>query len=1169
MTLLFLEDMDVLGLSSSKDRNQKQWAGEKGVAYLEFQQQEQNDQTLVRSTASGRGLLCSVSMIQERLTTRIKRQSIAEKDVLGLIEDLQDMSLIADHGWYPRPIIPQAAIDRVKKRRPAGVAVDDILQRLVKEQIEPVYQLALKEKSAITDAAHEQDVLDNLVRNPVIGMISSGSGSSGGVLGAIGSSASFLRIRMQGRAVTPDAVVMKILWGLLTVIYAASEDAEREFYSMGVKGRQGKLDLRAFAEEVSRMYTCVEHISSISVEELPVVFYKGLNSDRSFNYAKEEMGKNRTMPLDDLVDLLEEYERHSHVEEIVESKTARLLPAAARSSSRSSGRSSTLPFLGDSSGGVGKNKLEQLKSHRSSQLQKMEVEDPAGYMLIIHAIEMAESYPGHPAAICLDCGTRGKLHVNEKCPQKKQVNFANAVEHIPSSAGSHSQSNGSGRGSSAGQPRSEQPGLFRAVPKPEANKGRGNRSYGYQNEKPAFGQRSSSSDSNSRCEFCGFAQGHESGICYYRDPRAAPPAWPGPSDRTPPELVLAYLERCAQQQVPPRIRRCTATIEQLRTAGRLTPAMWDVLSPGSRDWAQQRRQPGTPVAAAAQLSPWQVTKDPMLPGNPWNQEQTTPGPAPVTTPFPTPPGLNLQQPPAAHNVTHVAASAYSHPAGASSAAGPSSSSAFGYNFAMSAWCEDIEPVAAAATRSSTRKNSDELKRASEKPKSFLPSKLDLYPDANSNRGSRPEEGPATSAPADNGDSERLAKAYQRIQAILTAGRELDALISQLSVDLMTRAEGTPQQEQVRAAVLASMEVPGRKERRSRLAEAERYLEAAETVSPATDPASSPNGKQQPAACSAVMVNASLSSNGRVRMPLELTFQPPKIDYILQQSKRQGLDRLCCHSKRTGLTLVTPDDRAILLDGVFVDSGANVLLVTEAFCKEIGLFFRRCDQVPGVRGYGGTQDKKLVGITHPFKLVLAMGTPHATTLHVSRAFVVPGDAGGMYKMCLDKQTVFPVYGHVHPEWQHFVWNPEAAKGNTKLVAGIPITASVDQLHDAMVPFAAVDLEECYACIADAQEEAVDLQQQLEVLEAPPEDPLPAEAMPQTPAEVPEDLPDLVNPEEDWWQRLRRALELKTEECDRQVMFLNQPVSAAVVSSSEGDPAAAAAAEPVDASPAAVL
>jgi hypothetical protein len=47
------------------------------------------------------------------------------------------------------------------------------------------------------------------------------------------------------------------------------------------------------------------------------------------------------------------------------------------------------------------------------------------------------------------------------------------------------------------------------------------------------------------------------------------------------------------------------------------------------------------------------------------------------------------------------------------------------------------------------------------------------------------------------------------------------------------------------------------------------------------------------------------------------------------------------------------------------------------------------------GRGGSQERKLIGYTGPFRLVLAKGTSHETTLHVARAYVVPGNANGMY------------------------------------------------------------------------------------------------------------------------------------------------------------------------------
>jgi hypothetical protein len=290
------------------------------------------------------------------------------------------------------------------------------------------------------------------------------------------------------------------------------------------------------------------------------------------------------------------------------------------------------------------------------QLKKMEQDDPAGFMCVNLALELAELHPGHAGAICLDCGPRSKLHTNEKCPNKQSssssMGYASAAEQAPRNGASSSQESAQGRTGGA----SEGSGKFRGFTKPEVDKSRAPRSFGYQRDRPSFGERGSS---QSGCEFCGFAQGHESGVCYYKDPRAAPPGWPGPSDRTPVELVYAYLERCAQQQVCPHIRRCSATIEQLRTSGRLTKAMWAVLSPPRQDWDQQRRQAGAYAASVLQQSgTWHMHADPVMAENPWAREPSTAvGP---------PPGLTG----ASHTGGHPV---HTQPAAAAAAAGSSSS----------------------------------------------------------------------------------------------------------------------------------------------------------------------------------------------------------------------------------------------------------------------------------------------------------------------------------------------------------------------------------------------------------------------------------------------------------------------------------------------------------------
>ena len=614
--LLLWEDMDLLGLTA-KERSSKQWQGQKGVTFLEFKQQEQNEQTLLRANATGRGLLCSAGMALERVTTRIKPDSIADKDVAGFIEDLQEPIIITELGFCPRPedLAPLAARARAKKRRPAGVPVDSILDQLLQDRVEPVYQLALRHNCAIRDDAHRQEVLANMTKNPLILNASSGAGGSGGVLGTIGSCEPFMRVRIKGRVMTPDALVLLVFWELLSIVYAASEEAEKEFYAMGFRGKQGSLDLRAYAEEVSRVYSCVKHVVSISEQELPRVFCRGLNNDSTYQHSQQELGRNRLISLDSLVDLLEEFERHNLVEDVIDSKQARLLPELARSSAR--GHKGSRPGVNhDGSGSTGKSKLDQLRSSRASQLQKLEQEDPATHMAIMHAMQMAEKHPGHPTAICLDC-SRGKLHTNEKCPNAKaagsQVRFANVVEYIPRGSGT---SAGSG---ATGSQKQEQSGLFRAVPKPDSGKGRGGRSFGYQQERTAS-ERGSNHGSRSGCHFCRWETPHEGGVCYYQQPRMAPSYWKGPSDSTPVDVILAYLEQCAQQQVPPRVSRCPKALEHLRSTGQLTPAVWNILSPPNPNWNQQRRPSGTHVVAAAQTGSWPVTGDPVLPDNPWTQE---------------------------------------------------------------------------------------------------------------------------------------------------------------------------------------------------------------------------------------------------------------------------------------------------------------------------------------------------------------------------------------------------------------------------------------------------------------------------------------------------------------------------------------------------------------------
>jgi hypothetical protein len=191
--------------------------------------------------------------------------------------------------------------------------------------------------------------------------------------------------------------------------------------------------------------------------------------------------------------------------------------------------------------------------------------------------------------------------------------------------------------------------------------------------------------------------------------------------------------------------------------------------------------------------------------------------------------------------------------------------------------------------------------------------------------------------------------------------------------------------------------------------------------------------------------------------------------------RQTLDRVLAVSKEEGITITLPDDRECLLEGVIVDSGANLLLVTELLCKELGLHVDKSGPLPGLRAIDGKTDSYLVGKTAPFTLTLGKGSSHPAVIPVpSGAYVIKGDANNMYKMVLDKQTLLPVFGHVNPAYQRLVWYPNAATGDTSVINGIPVSSEVAEAllvqlpTDGVVP--AVELLAVTALLDDGESPA---------------------------------------------------------------------------------------------------
>jgi len=729
-----------------------------------------------------------------------------------------------------------------------------------------------------------------------------------------------------------------MFWILLHTMYAVSEDADRDFYSLNTQGRQGTMDLRSFAEEVKRRYQCVEHIGGTTEEEVAVVFYLGLNHESTIKVAKETMGKDRTLSIDDLLLVLEEHERANHIVDLVQSKSARYNKDSAKASSSKS--SANHRSSAGSSSSSRKSQVEQFRGHRETYLHLLERTNPAEFALIEAAINLAEKHPGHPKAVCLNCD-KGKVHLVAECPA---IAAAAAALVDPAKASSSGSSHGGkppAYGAAAG-------GLFRGVPKPDqSGQAKGGRSYGYQPSNNTQQPPQPSQFKTTRCQVCGFREGHPSGVCYYNQPRLAPPHWMGPTPWTSPDLVQLYLEHCQLQRVVPKLGKCWPAVEQLKAQGRLSGPILQILpQPQAELYAPSPsaascyHNPPVMNAAATQAQPgsWTMTRDPVVPSgivNPWLQQhsfqQSAPfaGPAVPQYPQPGTPWMHTRPGTGQSAIqTFNAAGAYMQephlqpPGTAQPPPNQVPPSHRGYHFSMSA-VADIDEVlqhartftsldsvlhyalpkerpllctAAAATRASTRQNAgDSGVQHAPKPKSFVPVPPQLPQDGNSNRLPKPP----------------LAVSELSTVSEQSSGHDFNTQQSGTGLDRQPLQASHP-------VTLAWSSINSKlHDQQQSQGDLQAELQRLQSL---TDPTAmlSVSPQVQSTAVAVKSCGAAVVSCSEVKavMPLELLFTPPSMDYVNRQRKHQGLDRLCCNSKSTGITLVLPDDREILLNGVF-------------------------------------------------------------------------------------------------------------------------------------------------------------------------------------------------------------------------------------------------------------
>eukprot|EP00775_Hariotina_reticulata_P002868 gene2868-biopygen4480 len=896
-------DQVMFGMDSKADDRPK-WSGERGVAWLNFQQYWQGKLATVRAQTLGRSVMCSLSLQQEMVLQGMKKDSVGEVDARDVWGCLQQQVYLAELGWFPPVLFPEEAITKVKRRQPAGIPVERILHNALQRCVQPMCQVAAAQSCALTTQVEIDHVLAVNVESPALQAVVLPSGQ-------IRQATGFSRLKYLGRTCSPDHAVMEMFWILMHTMYAVSPQAENEFYALTQAGSQGTMDIRAFASEVERRYRCVEFVSGVVSEEVTSIIVAGLNSQEGRKYGEQRLEKDRQLSIDQLVEMLEERERTGQVKDLVAAKAARYGYVTGSSSSKSGKHLKADTDTGAQTSSTEMSKLvAKIRKQRGGYLRQLAKDNLPDAESIEKAIDYLITHPSHPKSLCISHWEKGNLHTKAECKSPDGTALAGM------SVGGQQSGGQSGEGATGDR-------LFRAPPKPPAAP-KGKKDYGVQ---PSAG---TAAQHNTPCPVCQFPSGHPRGICFFAQPNMAADWWGGPNRRADPQVVVRYIEACAQQRVVPRLSRCGQTVDALLGS--------DSLSPQARAMLQQQ---------FGQLGPPPSPNTTYMP-----QAQNRYAPRPMPTAYVPQHMATLQQAPMPMTASSsgyvqqpqafMAASTQPDPNQASSSSsGYTGPRGYGWCQTVISETESVGLGAFAATRASTSRTSADTRRQPV-PKSFVASDPVLPRDPNSSR---------------------------------TTEQQTDTLQEATALPLLLILPVTE-------AMMS--ETP---------------------IKPARSVAYS--GKNH---------YGDVAAN----FPQELLFQPPNMSYVLQQQQRQGLDRFCCTSKRTGLTLVLSDDREILLDGAFHDSGANLLLLTQALCKEIGLTYRQGSGVPGVRGWKGFKEKVLLGYTDPFKLVFAKGTSYETTLHVPTGYVVPGDAQGMYTLCLDKQTVFAVFGHVNPLLQHFCW-----------------------------------------------------------------------------------------------------------------------------------------------------
>jgi hypothetical protein len=324
----------------------------------------------------------------------------------------------------------------------------------------------------------------------------------------------------------------------------------------------------------------------------------------------------------------------------------------------------------------------------------------------------------------------------------------------------------------------------------------------------------------------------------------------------------------------------------------------------------------------------------------------------------------------------------------------------------------------AVTRSRTRLRPHELK-------SFTPAAVPVEPDANTQAGGRLAPSSEPAAEPDEQPAGCTAAFMQQVQAGLSRiGDALRQLVGQ---------------QQELSAVVAQQQL------------SIDQLTATAAAAAAAVPSSCSSGPQHSSSSGDAGDSNSHSAgvSGRADFnPMQaaatarLLFKLPQHDYATHMRSMTCLHRVsrAAPDQQPHVSMQLSDGRQVVPSIAAVDNGCNLMLATWHFCQLMGIGWHRMS-VPELRAIDGEVRPSIIGRTKPFVLRLGQGTEQPLDLHIQRgAYVMQGDAGELFDLCIDTETLKPYYAHVNPLYRHLVWFPGAPQGDLSVLAGIPVDTS---------------------------------------------------------------------------------------------------------------------------------